>query len=88
MAHLNRFSDDQINSRTRPSIITERGFKYSRETQLSRENFEEVVKKLLKLTYETSEFLKEVEQATNSKWSRFDESAEDHYNRLVQIINQ
>ena len=88
LAHLNRFSDDQINSRTRPSIITERGFKYSRETQLSRENFEEVVKKLLKLTYETSEFLKEVEQATNSKWSRFDESAEDHYNRLVQIINQ
>ncbi len=88
LAHLNRFSDDQINSRTRPSIITEGGFKYSRETQLSRENFEEVVKKLLKLTYETSEFLKEVEQATNLKWSLFYESAEDHYNRLVQIINQ
>lgn len=88
LAHLNRFSDDEINSRTRPSIITDGGFRYFRETPLSRENFEVVIKELLKLAAEVSEFLKKVEQKTSLKWKHSYESPEDHYNRLVQIINQ
>lgn len=79
LAHLNRFSDDEINSGTRPSIITEDGFKYYRETTLLRKDFEGVVKELLKMTSEVSKFLKEVEQESNSKWSPSIESSESHY---------
>ncbi|MEY8700261.1 hypothetical protein AALH12_03595 [Streptococcus ferus] len=88
IAHLNRFSDDEINAGNRPQLVTENGFQYSRETLLSREDFHEVIKTLINLTSETAKFLKEVEMEINSKWTPRYESPEYHYTRLLKKLDQ
>lgn len=88
IAHLNRFSDDEINAGNRPELVTENGFKYSREALLSREDFHEVIKTLINLTSETAKFLKEVEMEINSKWIPLYESPEYHYIRLLKKLDQ
>lgn len=88
IAHLNRFSDDEINAENRPELVIENGFKYSRETLLSREDFHEVIKTLINLTSETAKFLKEVEMEINSKWAPRYESPKYHYTRLLKKLDQ
>ena len=88
IAHLNRFSDDEINAGNRPELVTENGFKYSRETLLLREDFHEVIKTLINLSSEIEDFLKEVEKEINSKWIPRCESPECHYTRLLEKLKQ
>ncbi|WP_241154187.1 HEPN domain-containing protein [Streptococcus tangpeifui] len=88
LAHLNRFPAEDLAAGTNPRLTTVSGFEYSRETSLSKENFEEVVKELLDLTIKVSKFLKQVEQTINSKWKPDYEKAEVHYKKLVQKLSK
>ncbi|MGT2925215.1 HEPN domain-containing protein [Streptococcus caviae] len=88
LAHLNRDSDDEVSADDRPQLVTENGFKYSRGTSLSKDNFNEVVENLINLTSKTAIFLWKVETESNLKWSFCYESAECHYARLFKNINQ